>query len=105
MTDSDVSKLGELSELVAIVSSTNDKGLRELLLKRLLVAEHESKFSEYDLQKIQAEMSIESAIYQARTAIALERLVAGTVGRKEEDERRINDAIGELIERNRKRGN
>lgn len=102
MTDFDVSKLGELSELIAIVSSTNDKGLRELLLKRLLVAEHESKFSEYDLLKIQAEMSIEAAIAQTRTAIALERLVSGTVGRRDDAEQRINDAIGELIERNRK---
>lgn len=102
MDSSDVSKYGELSELIAIVSSTNDKGLRELLLKRLLVAEHESKFSEYDLQKIQAEMSIESAIYQARTAIAVEKFVAGTVGRKEEDERRWHEAIGETLERNRK---
>lgn len=105
MDSSDVSKLSELSELVDIVSSTNDKGLRELLLKRLLVTEHESKFSEYDLQKIQAEMSIESAIAQTRTAIALERLVAGTVGRREEEERRFNDAIAELIERNRKAAN
>lgn len=38
----------------------------------------------------------------ARIADALEKFVAGTVGRREEDERRFNEGIAELIERNRK---
>lgn len=61
------------------------------------------------LQKLQTYATISTAIAAQRQsndtrriADALEKIVAGTVARKEDEERRFNDAIGELMQRNRK---
>lgn len=59
--------------------------------------------------KLQALASVEIALAErqqanelVRIANAVERYVSGTVGRKEAEEQQFNEAIGELIERNRK---
>jgi hypothetical protein len=61
--------------------------------------------------KLQAFASIETAMAaqrqandMRRIADALEKIVAGTVGRREDEEQQLNETIAALFESNRKSG-